>query len=159
MSHIGFQGLSSIAVALDGSPLSNSALPMAKGLARAFHSRLLLVSILDDAVNERFAEFATAEGMDLLEAVRAYQDKIISDLREEGLPAAGHVLPLREGTTADAIRKVIENLSASLLIVGSQSRSGMKRVVLGSVAQELIRGGHVPVLVVKPSAAEALASA
>lgn len=151
MTHNGYTGISSIAVALDGSPLSSSALPMVKDLARAFHARIILISVLDPAVGERFAEFVRAEGVELADAMRAYQHKLIEELRAEGLPAAGHVV-VPEVSTAESIREVAEKLSASLLIIGSHGRTGVKRMFLGSVAEELTRNGSIPVLVVTPMA-------
>jgi nucleotide-binding universal stress UspA family protein len=149
--------VSSIAVAIDGSRLSEEALPLAVELARQCQARISLITVLDTQVRERFAEFCRAEDISLVEAVRAYQDPFIKQLRDEGLLVARHVVELRENSSSGTIRDVAENLNASMLVIGSHGRSGVKRLVLGSTADALTRGGHIPVLVVRPTAAEAYA--
>ena len=74
-----------------------------------------------------------------------------------GLLVAGHVVELRENSSSGTIREVAERLNTSMLVIGSHGRSGVKRLVLGSTADALTRGGHIPVLVVRPTSAEAYA--
>ena len=149
--------ISAIAVALDGSRLSEEALPLAVELARQCQARISLITVLDMQVRERFAEFCRAEDVSLGEAVRAYQERFIGQLRADGLLVAGHVVELRENSPSETIRAVAESLNASMLVIGSHGRSGVKRLVLGSTADALTRGGHIPVLVVRPTSAEAYA--
>jgi nucleotide-binding universal stress UspA family protein len=149
--------ISAIAVALDGSRLSEEALPLAVELARQCQARISLITVLDTQVRERFAEFCRAEDVSLGGAVRAYQERFIQQLREDGLLVAGHVVELREDSASGTIREVAESLNASMLVIGSHGRSGVKRLVLGSTADALTRGGHIPVLVVRPTSAEAYA--
>ena len=149
--------VSSIAVAIDGSRLSEEAMPLAVELARQCQARIALITVLDSQVRDRFAEFCQAEDISLVEAVRAYQDPFIAQLRINGLLAAGHVVELRENSSSGTIRDVAEHLNASMLVIGSHGRSGVKRLVLGSTADELTRGGQIPVLVVRPTTAEAYA--
>ena len=149
--------ITAIAVALDGSRLSEEALPLAVELARQCQARISLITVLDTQVRERFAEFCRAEDVSLAGAVRVYQVRLIGQLREKGLVVAGHVVELRENSPSQTIREVAESLNASLLVIGSHGRSGVKRLVLGSTADALIRRGHIPVLVVRPTSAEAYA--
>jgi nucleotide-binding universal stress UspA family protein len=130
---------------------------LAVELARQCQARISLITVLDTQVRERFAEFCRAENLSLGGAVRAYQERFIGQLREDGLLVAGHVVDLREDSASGTIREVAESLDASMLVIGSHGRSGVKRLVLGSTADALTRGGHIPVLVVRPTSAEAYA--
>lgn len=136
--------VTAIAVAIDGSRLSEEALPLAMELARQCQARISLITVLDTQVRERFAEFCMAEDVSLVEAVRAYQDPFIEQLRDDGLLVAGHVVELRENSSSGTIREVAERLNASMLVIGSHGRSGVKRLVLGSTPDALTRGGHIP---------------
>lgn len=149
--------VTAIAVAIDGSRLSEEALPLAMELARQCQARVSLITVLDTQVGERFAEFCRAEDISLIAAVRAYQEPFIEQLREDGLLVAGHVVELRENSASGTIREVAGHLNASMLVIGSHGRSGVKRLALGSTAEALTRGGHIPVLVVHPTSAEAFA--
>lgn len=57
---------------------------------------------------------------------------------------------LEQGPPDEAVPSVAEELDASRIVVGSHGRRGVQRWVLGSVAEALVRGAGVPVLVVKP---------
>jgi len=73
--------IKSIAVALDGTPLAASTIPFARELALSLSARVLVVSVIDGAVSDRFAEFSEAEDVSLVEAVRAYQAGLIRERR------------------------------------------------------------------------------
>ena len=152
-----FAGFNAIGLALDGSRLSESAIPVVKEMARQFDSMISVITVLDWDVTTRFAGFANEEGESLEGAVRAYQNRWIDDLREDGLLAAGHVVELRDTSTADTIRSVAENVDVSLLVIGAHSTEGTKRFTTGTTAEGLISDGHIPVLVVRPTRAESFA--
>ncbi|MEM1269556.1 MAG: universal stress protein [Bacteroidota bacterium] len=59
---------------------------------------------------------------------------------------------LRAVTAAPAIREYVEKEGADLLVVGSHGRRGLRRMLLGSVAEELVRTSPCPVLVAKANA-------
>jgi nucleotide-binding universal stress UspA family protein len=143
--------IKSIAVALDGTPLSASTIPFARDLARSLSARVLVMSVIDGAVSDRFAAFCVAEDVSLVEAVRAYQAGIIRDLAEDGVACSSYVVAFPEGSTASAILELADELDASLIVIASHGRSGVRRAVLGSVAEDLIRNGYRPVLVVRPA--------
>jgi nucleotide-binding universal stress UspA family protein len=152
-----FAGFSAIAVGLDGSRLSESTLPMVKELARQFDARISLITVIDPHVRERFAEYCHSESATIEQAVHAYQERLIQELRDDGLLVAGHVVELRGHSTPDTIREVADHVHASLLVIGAHGRSGFTHVGLGSTAEGLTGSGHLPVLVVRPTRAEAYA--
>jgi len=141
--------INSIAVALDGTSLAASTIAFARELARSLSARVLVMSVLDGAVSERFADFCEAEDVSLVEAVRAYQAGFIRDLAEDDIACSAYVVAYPEGSTADAILELTDELDASLIFIASHGRTGVRRAVLGSVAEDLIRSGHRPVLVVR----------
>ena len=53
---------------------------------------------------------------------------------------------LRHGGVVDTICKVREEVGADLLIMGTHARTGLRRLVLGSVAEEVLRRSVVPVV-------------
>lgn len=60
-----------------------------------------------------------------------------------------HVRLVRDA--ARAIEQVALDVSADLVVVGTHQRRGIERLVLGSVAESLLRSGRVPLLVARPS--------
>lgn len=59
------------------------------------------------------------------------------------------VLDVRLGDPGQVVADLAEELDAELIIVGSHGRTGLTRLVLGSVAERVTRLAHCPVLVVK----------
>jgi nucleotide-binding universal stress UspA family protein len=57
---------------------------------------------------------------------------------------------LRRGPTVETVLDETSDLGADLIVVGSHGRTGLARRVLGSVAEQIVRASHVPVLVVHP---------
>lgn len=57
---------------------------------------------------------------------------------------------------ARAIEQVALDVSADLVVVGTHHRRGIERLVLGSVAESLLRSGRVPLLVARPSSFEGM---
>ena len=62
-----------------------------------------------------------------------------------------------EGPPGMAIKEIVEEMGADLVVVGTHGRRGIGRVLLGSGAEDVIRQAPVPVLVIRAPAAEAAA--
>lgn len=147
------RGFNAIAVAIDGSRLSEAALHLAIKLARQLDTRLSLITVMDRQVEDRFEEYCRTERVPLDEAVRRYQHQWIDTLREQDLPSAGHVVEPRHNSTSQTIMEVADHVAAALLVVGTHGRGGIKRV-LGSTTQALVDSGTIPVLVARPQRSE-----
>lgn len=153
--------ISRLVLPLDGSPLAAESLPLATLLSRQLGAPLYLVR----AVN--IAEFMPpAVGMgeaipfdvydqteqELEEEAHQYLDGVAAKLRGQGLSVETHVL---SGPPAAAIAEATK--PGDVIVLCSNERSGVMRWLLGSVAEELIRGDNVPVVLV-PASAEAKAT-
>ncbi len=143
-----------IVVPLDGSEVSEAALPEAIRQAKAFELPLHLVRVVDTRVLEQVGGSAAAfnysmlgemfsqESEDSQNYVAATQER----LEGEGLTVTSDV---RVGPVAQGILDAIE--PGDMIVMGSHGRSGIRRWVLGSVAEEVLRHSPVPVLMVKLS--------
>jgi nucleotide-binding universal stress UspA family protein len=147
---------SRILVPLDGSELAEHALPAAAHIARATNRPLVLARItpimtwgdpfgapLPEETVQQLADEEQREAA-------AYLEQIARSLRPQGLTlqtSVGH------GDPASALLELASALQASLIVMTSHGRTGLARVALGSVADRLVRDGHVPVLLVHVFAA------
>jgi nucleotide-binding universal stress UspA family protein len=119
-------------IASDGSPFSEAAWNEALSLAKAMGSALIGVAV---ATSERDIPTAT-EAVRHLEAAASQQGIALDTMIPVGRPEEGIV-------------KAAEFKQASLIIVGSHGRTGLKRLLMGSVAERVIGHAKCPVLVVK----------
>lgn len=133
-----------ILVPTDFSDPSERALSMAAELARAFDAKLSLLHVWS-IPNTGYAE-ALAWPIDAMEAAakRALDDALASTVR---LYAKTDAI-LREGNEWKQVLDVVDELGIDLVVMGTHGRRGLPRLVLGSVAEKVVRLCPVPVLTV-----------
>lgn len=140
-----------ILVPVDGSPTSAKGLKEAIKLARESRAKLLLVYVV-----EEYAAFAAPElGANvgpLLDALSAAGRKALARI-ERSARAAGarpETLLVEDfgGRVADAIVQQAKRWRADLVVMGTHGRRGVKRVLLGSDADLVVRYSPVPVLLI-----------
>jgi nucleotide-binding universal stress UspA family protein len=89
------------------------------------------------------------------EVLRATREKIcaavLAQLTDDDHPARVTV-HVRVGEPATQIRFLAQDFDASLVVVGTHARRGLKRLLLGSIAEEVARTAPCPVLIVRPRA-------
>jgi len=119
-------------IASDGSPFSEAAWNEALSLAKTMGSALIGVAV---AASDRDIPTAT-EAVRKMEAAAAEQGITLDTLIPQGRPEEGIV-------------KAAEFKQTSLIILGSHGRTGLKRLLMGSVAERVIGNAPCPVLVVK----------
>lgn len=136
-----------IVVALDGSERSESVLPEAARLARKLGAVLEILRVAVPVVA------ATAGETPILlppEDPTPYLKGVARRLEEQGVEARPVAL---EGRPAEAILRHLEEAGASLLCMTTHGRSGLARILLGSVAEEILRTSPCPVLLKRNVAA------
>lgn len=141
--------MTKILVTTDTSKLGHAALPHARAMAQALGAELVLLSVQPDPTAGIAGEFAyapisvTAEEM--LEEDR--------QLRESLDPVAdgARIVVERAGgrSIAQTILDVAEVEKASMIVMTTHGRSGLGRVLLGSVAEAVVHAAPIPVLLVK----------
>jgi universal stress protein A len=138
-----------ILVPLDFSPHSDAALALAIELAKESGAELHLVHAY-----ELPAAVTMAYGVAIPQAVwDGVQEAAVTRLEEgrkraaaAGLEASTH---LATAPAADAIANAAETFRADLIVMGTRGLTGLKHVLLGSVAERTIRNAPCPVLTVK----------
>lgn len=149
----------SILVTLDGSRLSEQILGPAGELARLFGARLRLFRILPPVMAPGFAYPDLPAGIDaaalqeLEESAKARMKQIVDRLEEEGHDVEAEVL--MDPRPASAILDACEETGPSLVAMATHGRGGLRRAVLGSVTDKVVRGADRPVLVYRPRPADA----
>lgn len=144
-----------ILVAVDGSATSNLALKEAIKLAKDQGSLLRLVHVV-----EPIMEFYGRRGAIVAEyqsALEAAAEEIISDcsamVRAAGIPfdAASIGIDVPSRYICEAIDDEAKRWKADLVVIGTHGRRGFRRLLLGSVAESLIRVARKPILLIRGS--------
>lgn len=131
-----------ILVPLDLSPLGEAKLPVVQEYARAFDADVLLLHVLPPKAVEPDVVLPTEA------SARAYLDVIVAGMIAAGVRAAPLI---RTGPTAASIVEEAAAQQADLIVLGANVRPVLRTVVLGSIADEVVRSAHCPVLLVRPA--------
>jgi nucleotide-binding universal stress UspA family protein len=145
---------SRVLIALDGSPFAERALAEATAIGRAFGASYDLVSVVEPPapIADPSGLMVIPSGPDTYELqrkqAREYLEKAAGGLREQGLEVTCHTVD--GGTVATCILDQAEAGHSDLIALASHGAGGFERLVVGSVADKVIRGTTTPVLVVRP---------
>jgi nucleotide-binding universal stress UspA family protein len=136
--------ISTIALALDGSRFSEKMISYAVKAAQALSARLTLIQVLPTQPN--LAPLAAHEKSDVLES--SYLHRKATEIQAaHGIDAQWEVL---HGEPADAICRYVSSDAETMLAMTTHARTGIERVVLGSVAAACVRHAGVPLLLYWP---------
>lgn len=140
--------LRTILVPVDFSKRSRIALNYAITLAKDFGGSLVVLHVLDPLLAAGRLESARLR--QLKSSARREAEEQLQALRPELLQSGVRTeLFLRNGPATDIIVAFAVARKADLIIMGSQGRTGLRRLLIGSVAERVVRHAHCPVLVVR----------
>ena len=130
-----------IMVAIDSSEVSRSALQEGLHIANSYGAKLCIVHVIGDS------EDADQQvGNDLLNQARAtvpskqsVETRLVQAEAEYGLNGV-----------SDAIASAVKDWNADLLVVGTANRRGLERMVIGSVAEQVLAKVESSILLVRP---------
>jgi nucleotide-binding universal stress UspA family protein len=134
----------SIMVPLDMSDLSALAIPKAEELAKALGQDLLLVTVAGPGIRAALQDFAESEGEDPVDIME-------SNLRATARSLGGVrvVTDLLSGDDpASALIERAGRGDVGMIVIASHGRTGLERWMMGSVAERVVRGATVPVMVI-----------
>lgn len=135
-----------ILVPLDGSALAEAILPQVTELARGLGAELLLLRV---AIAHVFPGMdPTAEEVRVVHEAEEYVEALAGRLADGGVRVRSAV---RYGKPAAEIIEHIADNQVDVVAMSTHGRSGLSRLVMGSVAEEVVRNAGVPVLLVRAS--------
>src|SRR5687767_13019264 len=135
----------------DFSPASGPAFAKALALAKDTGAELILVTVLDALpplaseayVSRQTYDRIAAEGR---AAAQQRLDRPVTRARKAGVRARGLVL---EGRTHEQILKAAKQQRADLIVMGTHGRTGLTKLLIGSVASRVVATARCPVVTVR----------
>jgi nucleotide-binding universal stress UspA family protein len=146
-----------ILVPIDGSRASNRGLREAIRLAKGQKASLQLVHVVDEhTVLVSGAEVGPYMANLMLE-LRKRGSQVLRNaealVRRNGLKCTAVLLEAQTGPAADLIVRQAKKARADLIVIGTHGRRGLRRLILGSDAEQIVRTAPVPVMLVRAPAA------
>ncbi|HZS86418.1 MAG TPA: universal stress protein [Chloroflexota bacterium] len=135
-------------VPLDGSRLAEAVLPVVERLAPLYGATAVLLHVL-----ERGAP-AAVHGQRHLTAMpeaTAYLEGVAGRLRAQGITVETHPHEVPEGDVARSIAAHAPEERADLIVLSTHGSGGLRDLLYGSIAQQVLKRGAVPVLLARPA--------
>lgn len=145
-----------LVVPIDGSELSNRALPVAADLGSRLNVPLKLLMAVDFPVSGPTMGMDASWGYEAGELLEEMEEEATKRLKEARQALLDHhdkldiSMDVLRGPAASSV--VRETLPTDIVVLSSRGRSGFGRLLLGSVAEQLVRTGRCPVLLVRKPA-------
>ena len=144
---------SHILLPLDGSPLAEHAIPYAEDLARKTGAKLTIMSCVEPyvitvpVVPTPIPAYGIDTDVETLANDRLeYLESVREAIHEEGMDVD---VALHRGRPPDEILRTVEEKGADLIVMTTHGRSGISRFIYGSVAERVLHGAKVPVLLIR----------
>jgi len=137
-----------ILVPVDFSANARKAVTYANAFARQFGAAVTFLHVVQ--VNYAYGEFGaidfTALEREMRTGAQKELDALLATARSAGIAADALI---REGSPAKIIADVARELGSDLLVVSTHGYTGLKHVLMGSIAEQVVRYAPCPVLVVR----------
>jgi nucleotide-binding universal stress UspA family protein len=144
-----------IFVAIDGSSTANRALDEAISTAQAFKARLCITFVADEAdLMQHGMGLGSFIDVDKIKAeIRAGANRMLSEAVARAGAAGCQAEPLliesSNRRVAESLADAAQSWGADLMVVGSHGGGGIGRLLVGSVAEKLVRISQISLLIVR----------
>ena len=127
-----------IMIPTDGSKFADRSEDVAMEIAKKFNSTVIAVHIIDEKLIYPF-EVLEDEGKSILKKVKDKAEK--EDLAIEDVLIVGS--PIHD------MAKIVKKTKSDLVVIGTHGKTGLEKLILGSVAENALKTVQVPLLLVK----------
>lgn len=138
--------LKTMLFATDFSPAAEAALPYAIGLAKQYGAKVHGLHVRFPSTYPIVGPEAVPQVIDAAEE----QAKFEAQQLHQMLTDVPHEVTVSEGDLWPVLNEVVNQQKADLIVMGTHGRTGLRRAVLGSAAEEIFRKASCPVLTVGP---------
>jgi len=141
-----------ILVPIDGSETSNLGLHEAIPLAKSLGSRIRLVHIVNEA--SLIGPYPVGDTLNrMLDELKAHGGAILETaqaaVQQAQVPVDSRLVEAYGGAAGEPILREAQSWPADLIVCGTHGRRGVRRIVLGSDSEYIVRHSSVPVLLVR----------
>jgi nucleotide-binding universal stress UspA family protein len=152
-----------ILVPIDGSPTATRGLDEAIGLCKATGGSIRVLHVMDDLVFVSGFESGATYAKDVVPQLRKNSEQLLEAGRRRaeaaGVAADQVLVECFARRTSEIVCEQAIAWQADLIVVGTHGRRGVRRMMLGSDAEQIVREAPVPVLVVRAPEAAVVAPA
>jgi nucleotide-binding universal stress UspA family protein len=144
-----------VVVPLDGSPEAECVLPNVATMAtKGLVKKLIFIKVAEaphmpitDGISVAFSPLCGKSELERRSDAEYYLKSFASKLRYDGVEITWHALPY--GEVSEMIARYAKEIKADLIIMATHGRTGIRKLIMGSVAERVKRSVAIPVLLIK----------
>jgi len=147
-----------ILVAIDYNPTAEKIVEKGYELAKSMNAEIVLLHVVADYTYYSSLDYSPIMGFDTFSNLGVLQTNTVVELQnaaEEYLQKCKSHLGdstvqtlVKDGDSGDAIIEAAENLQADVIVMGSHSRKGLDKILMGSVAEKVLRHSKIPLFII-----------
>lgn len=147
-----------ILIAIDYNPTAEMIAERGYQLAKSMNAEIVLLHVVADYTYYSSLDYSPIMGFDtfsnlgvlqtntvlqLQNAADEYLEKCKSHLGDPSIKTL-----VKDGDSGDAIIEAANNLNADVIVLGSHSRTGLDKILMGSVAEKVLRHSKIPLFII-----------
>ncbi|HEY5392872.1 MAG TPA: universal stress protein [Hanamia sp.] len=147
-----------ILVAIDYNPTAEKIVEKGYELAKSMNAEIVLLHVVADYTYYSSLDYSPIMGFDTFSNLGVLQTNTVVELQnaaEEYLQKCKSHLGdstvqtlVKDGDSGDAIIEAAENLQADVIVMGSHSRKGLDKILMGSVAEKVLKHSKIPLFII-----------
>lgn len=153
-----------ILIAIDYNPTAEKIAEMGYELAKSMNAEVILLHVVADYTYYSSLDYSPIMGFDTFSNLGVLQTNTVlqlQDAAQEYLQKCKNHLSdssiktlVKDGDSGDAIIEAANNLNVDIIVMGSHSRKGLDKILMGSVAEKVLRHSKVPLFIIPISEQE-----
>ncbi len=150
-----------ILIALDYNPTAQHILEAGYELARSMGAEVILMHVVADYTYYSSLDYSPILGFDQFSNLGAMQLDSVTQLENAANEYLEHLKSqlgdpstktlIKDGDAGEAIVEASDNLGVNVVVLGSHSRRGLDKILMGSVAEKVLRKSKIPLYIIPVS--------
>ncbi len=147
-----------VLIALDFNPTAQHILEAGYELARSMGAEVILMHVVADYTYYSSLDYSPILGFDQFSNLGAVQLDSVTQLENAANEYLEHLKAqlgdasiktlIKDGDAGDAIIEASDNLGVDVVVLGSHSRRGLDKILMGSVAEKVLRKSKIPLYII-----------
>lgn len=147
-----------VLIAIDYNPTAQNIAETGYSLAKSMNAEITLLHVVADYTYYSSLDYSPIMGFDSFSNLGMLQTNTVTDLQSAaqeylkkikthlGDPAIKTIV--KDGDSGDAIIDAAKELNADVIVMGSHSRRGLEKILMGSVAEKVLRNSQIPLFII-----------
>ena len=147
-----------ILIAIDYNPTAQGVAETGYSLAKSMNAEVTLLHVVADYTYYSSLDYSPIMGFDSFSNLGVLQTNTVVELQNAAQDYLGKIKQflkddaiktmIKDGDTGDAILEAVKELNADIIVMGTHSRRGLEKILMGSVAEKVLRHSVVPLFII-----------